>query len=421
MLYVSCFMTLDNPLDITILFFSFMIQWWWLVAPLVLFFIFWEFWLYYIKTIYLSKMSWTLLEISVPKEVFQTPKAIENIFSSLHSISSPPEFWEKYWKGVVQGYLCLEIVGQAGKSHFYIRTPSSLKNYVSSQIYAHYPKAEIKEVPDYVDDAPKDAPNADYDLWGTEMTLTKEDGYPIRTYVQFEEVVEEKRIDPISSIMESFAQLGNDEQIWIQILIRPAHGWEKEGQKLIDKLIGKKTPHKENWADMILNYIIMPIEVLIGGHTEPPEKKDSAPSQIQYLSPGQKEVVEAIEKNISKIGFNTIIRTVYVGKRSVFNRANVAAIVGFFKQFNTLNLNGFKPNMKTFTKAKYPILKKQREYLKKRNVYMNYRMRLPGNKNFTFNTEELATIFHFPATVVEAPTTPRIEAKKAEPPANLPI
>ncbi len=36
------------------------------------------------------------------------------------------------------------------------------------------------------------------------------------------------------------------------------------------------------------------------------------------------------------------------------------------------------------------------------------------------NVEELATIFHLPGKEVSSPTIARVEAKKSEPPANLP-
>lgn len=418
-------MEISNPLDIIILFFQFMFNWWWLLLPPVLGVVFWELWLYYIKISYSATMSWTVLEVSVPKEVFQTPKSVESIFSSLHSMSSPPdEFLDKYWKGKIQDYLCFEIVGSAGKAHFYIRTPSALKNYVASQIYAQYPKAEIKESIDYVGDVPVTTPDPQYELWGAELMLTKEDGYPIRTYEQFEETVEEKRIDPISSLMETFANLKDGEQIWIQLLIRPAiKKWEEEGQKLIDKLIGKKTAPKKTGADKFLDFVGSSVETVIGSPAKPAGKKDGAEplTKIQFLSPGQKEIVESIEKNIAKIGFDTSIRVIYISKREVFNRANIPAIMGFFKQFNTLNLNGFKPNTAVGPRVKTIFFRKQREYMRKRALFSNYKLRLPTSKVFVFNTEELATIYHFPATVVEAPTTPRVEAKKAEPPANLPI
>jgi hypothetical protein len=37
------------------------------------------------------------------------------------------------------------------------------------------------------------------------------------------------------------------------------------------------------------------------------------------------------------------------------------------------------------------------------------------------NTEELATLFHFPNFLVQAPAVERVEAKKAGPPTDLPI
>lgn len=414
-------MEISNPIDFIILFFTFLIHWWWLILPFVLLLTLWEMWLSYVRGTYLSKISWSMIEISVPKEVFQTPKAVENIFATLHSISSAPEWWDIVWKGKIQDYISLEMVGEASRSHIYVRMPSSIRGYITSQIYAQYPKAEIKEVQDYISSVPATAPDKQYDLWGTELILTKEDGYPIKTYIQFEETVEEKRIDPVSSILESFAQLQDGEQIWIQILIKPAkEDWAKKGRELVDKLLGKKIAPKKTWLDKLVDLIIIPIDMFFGMESKPASKDVAA--TIQSLSPGQKEVIESIEKNISKLGFDTAIRTIYIAKRDIYNKTNIAAILGFFKQFNTLNLNGFKPNNDiTPAKVKYYVFKKQREYIRKKKVFGNYKLRAPGKANFVFNTEELATIFHFPSTIVEAPSTPRIESKTAEPPINLPI
>ena len=42
-------------------------------------------------------------------------------------------------------------------------------------------------------------------------------------------------------------------------------------------------------------------------------------------------------------------------------------------------------------------------------------------KTIVLNTEELATIYHFPGSVVQTPSLSRIESKKGEPPAGLPV
>ena len=42
-------------------------------------------------------------------------------------------------------------------------------------------------------------------------------------------------------------------------------------------------------------------------------------------------------------------------------------------------------------------------------------------ETFVLNTEELATIWHFPGQILKVPTLERIESKEASPPTNLPI
>ena len=98
----------------------------------------------------------------------------------------------------------------------------------------------------------------------------------------------------------------------------------------------------------------------------------------------------------------------------------MAAITGAFKQFNTINMNAFKGDGKQGTSGNQPF-KKRREYLKKVKFVERLVNREWGKKDYILNTEELATIYHYPILVVEAPTMRRVEAKKAEPPVSLPV
>ena len=40
---------------------------------------------------------------------------------------------------------------------------------------------------------------------------------------------------------------------------------------------------------------------------------------------------------------------------------------------------------------------------------------------FVLNTEELATIYHFPGLVAQTPSLNRVDTRKATPPDNLPV
>ena len=42
------------------------------------------------------------------------------------------------------------------------------------------------------------------------------------------------------------------------------------------------------------------------------------------------------------------------------------------------------------------------------------------HKTYVLNTEELATLWHFPGQILKVPTLERIESKEASPPPNLP-
>jgi hypothetical protein len=41
-------------------------------------------------------------------------------------------------------------------------------------------------------------------------------------------------------------------------------------------------------------------------------------------------------------------------------------------------------------------------------------------QTFVLNTEEIATLWHFPGQILKVPTLERIESKEASPPPNLP-
>lgn len=63
---------------------------------------------------------------------------------------------------------------------------------------------------------------------------------------------------------------------------------------------------------------------------------------------------------------------------------------------------------------------------RKHHIFNGYKQRVPwvGLGQFILNIEELATLFHLPISTETAPTpvsVDRVESKKSEAPANLPV
>lgn len=264
-------------------------------------------------------------------------------------------------------------------------------------------------------------------MWGTELVLTKEDAYPIRTHINFEDKLTGYFKDPMSAILEVFSSLGNGEQMWIQLVVTPGdqEEWKEESEKLVNELIGEEKEHKETFLGRVIKLPILIVDEVIKSVFPPGEysskEKDKPKNLLQFLTPGRKDVVAAIEDKASKVGHEIKIRIVYIARRDVYVKARrVGAILGAYAQFSTLNLNGFGPGK---TKTKAGPLSSARGLAKKQNAFIHaYITRARhGDKPFILNIEELATIWHFPLATVKAPLVMKTEAKKGEPPFRLPV
>lgn len=414
--------------------FSILLSLWWVYLPIFLFFIAHAAIQNYTFLKYKLSLKWILLEIKVPKEVHKSPKAMEQVFAGLHGIYTVPvRPRDRFLSGKIPDWYSLEMVGRGGNTYFYLRTQEKYKNIVESQIYAQYPEAEVSEVPDYIYDMPLSLPDDKYDLWGAELILNKEDAYPIRTYPEFEEkgggLGDVKRIDPLASISELFSTLHPSEQMWIQVLAAPTgDDWIKRGQVVLDRLMGKEpAASKGNF----LSDMVFAIDKAISNIGPTPTTEDGKPIRIEKkeekkrvdLSPGKQGIIKAMEESWDKLGYQVSIRFLYLGPKDAFHQAHVSGIMGSFRQFSSQNLNGFKVNIRTMTFAR-GLFKKSKLFTKKRIMYQAYKERnlfSSGVTRYVLNTEELATIFHFPDVGVRSPLLPRVEAKKGEPPVGLPI
>ncbi|MDP3710699.1 MAG: hypothetical protein Q8R29_03175 [bacterium] len=406
---------------------------WWLWLFIFLFFIVRAVWSAYRQALWKNAIKWTTWELRIPRETRRTPKAMEQVFMHIHSLyNSAGNFKERWWDGEVTLWYSCEMVSFGGDVHMYMRVPTGRKNVIEAALYAQYPDIELVVAEDYVSRLPTtvdDIDKAGYNFFGNELRLIKDDEYPIRTYIDFEAPVEEKEIDPISATFEILAKLRPQETVWIQILFRPVKDdWKKKGEKTIKTL-------KEKYGR---------------------QKVELEKGQMTFTmpAPGDIEVLKAIDRNIGKPGFESLIRYIYFAPKEIYSDTFPRrGIFGAFNQYASESLNKFAHNFKAWTRADFwnkpHIFPVRRLRARKLRMLSSYHTRSMHNETWMgtlleslsesrsfvgprfgarkmgamiLNAEELATIYHLPTLpVLTGPLIKRSESKKVGPPAGLPI
>src|SRR3989344_5361656 len=153
----------------------------WVLFVLGILYVLWYSYIREIQHQYVHSHKYIFFHIRVPKDNLISTLAVETIFSQLHSLHVAKTFAEKYVEGHIQLWYSMEIVSLGGKMSFIIRLPERSRHVTEAAIYAHYPKAEITEVEDYMKNFTYDPedPNCPYEIFGTEWKLSENDVIPI--------------------------------------------------------------------------------------------------------------------------------------------------------------------------------------------------------------------------------------------------
>ena len=390
-----------------------------------------DLWLFYVRLEWSKTHKSVLLAIDIPRGNEQSPRAVENMFTYLAGAHGSQNFYEKWYEGIYQKAFSYEIVSLEGYTQFLIRTPLEFRNLIESSVYSQYPDAEISEVDDYIDTVPQRWPDEEWDIFGTEFILQNPWYLPIKTYEEFEHQMgpsETQFKDPMASLMDLCSSLRQGEQLWVQMIVIPTgFDWVKAIQKELDKILGRKKKAKTDLVMQGMNFIGEATEAIwpIYSNLEPSKPKDKDDKRTMLdLTPNEKRQVEAMHLKSTKLGFETKIRMVYVAKKDVMNKAKVVnGFVGYIKQFMSLDLNSFKPDLKvTMTKTVY-FLRESRLIGKKRRIFYNYIHRSDGGRRpFMLNIAELATLWHFPVEAnVKSPLIQKAPGRKADAPSSLPL
>ena len=298
-----------------------------------------------------------LLMVRVPRNNEVKIDAMDQLFASLYSIKKGG--WKQ--KFSFQPGISFEIVAKNEDIRFYVWTPNKYRDLIEKQIHGAYPDAEIEIVEEY--NIFKEEGHVSY----ASLQLKKDNFYPIKVF-------RDLPVDPLSSITSALAKMGKDEAAVIQLVVSPANGsWQSNGRNFISST----------------------------------KKSESDPSKASF-SVGAK-TLEAVESKITKPGFEAIIRIVVASGTEVQSQLHLTNIKSTFEQFSS-DTNGFGTRK-----------------IKNKGAFINdflYRyhpmFHLFGNRQSVLNSEELATLFHFPNKQITTPHIYWLNAKSAPAPAEIP-
>lgn len=402
------------------------------LLPIPLTYFTYRLWFEYVSGLFVSGIQWQLLELQIPQQVLKTPLAMETIISNSMYHKSNKGLWDKYWMGAVPLYFSLEIVSLEGNIHFYINTPSRVASLIKSQVYAQYPQAKVLEVDDYVYSVPRINKKTGWSMWGCEWKLEHSDALPLRTYVDYglDKTVEDPsiQVDPIISLIEFMSTLGPGEHIWTQLIIK----WsEKEFGSGLDKR-NFLAESQEVLNELVKPYSKITVDVDSGNQTaevRPPSFLD--------------DKIKGIVNKQHKLAFDCGLRTIYVAKNEVFDQQKKKALRTIYRQYESPSFNslsringtGFNSPWQDPFEITLDVRKNRMLDFYRQRTFFNppwqygFKYPFPINlliytdppETFVLNTEEIATLFHFPATISSTPSLKRVETRSSKAPTNLPI
>ena len=108
-----------------------------------------------------------------------------------------------------------EIVVKNGLIYFYIAIPPEYCDYITEQLHAQFPLAQVSDAVDYNIFSARGFIKAGY------ARLTRSSIFPIKTYKKLES-------DPLNSLTNVLSKIGKEDGAAIQIMMRPiGDGWRK--------------------------------------------------------------------------------------------------------------------------------------------------------------------------------------------------
>lgn len=373
----------------------------------ILIFVFFSFclFIYFISNLKSSgqisrSLNMTVLRVSVPKivqkdqqESLESQKEsisiMEHLFSSLSNIR------EESIKKLIYGpfYLSFEISTpiDSNEIFFYVSCPKKFQSIIEKQIHSFYTDAEIKKIDDYNSFVPNGSTSACY------LKLKKNNSFPLRTYKKLE-------ADPISSITNAMSKIPIGKGAAMQIILKPTNNlWHQECNELVKEMQKGKgfSGQKQSAAMKMLKEF-----VTIAAGTDSKDKEKKLEEQQIKLTSAQEEIMKAVAEKATKVGFLANIRLISSAPTLEESKMILSELENSFTQFGAPDLNSFdisELSGGSLNQAVYNF------------IFRNF----DNSKKIILNTEELASIYHFPITSTQTPQVNWLKSKQAPAPNNI--
>ncbi len=284
---------------------------------------------------------------------------MEQLLSSLKSTHS-----SRLLKKILgQDTMSFEYIAHEREILFYVTCARDYKKLLEKQINGFYPDAIIEETKEVNIFENRKSFSTTY------LNTAKNFAYPIKTYQKLES-------DPINNITNAFSKLEEDQSAAIQIVLKPiADDWQWKSTKISSKMMQAKSSH----------FTLNPLKIIIALFgiflNSGDEDKSSADNNSSALT---QERAKTVDEKDDKTGYQVIIRIITTGNSKNDTNMELTNIVSSFSQFSYPGLNKFTHTLHHF----------ENKLIK--NYIYRYFTKPIWLKKMILNTEELASLFHFP-------------------------
>lgn len=284
---------------------------------------------------------------------------MEQLLSSLKSTHS----WKLLKKILGQDIMTFEYLAHENEIYFYVSCAKNYKKLIEKQINGYYPDAIVEETKELNIFENRNAFSTTY------LHTAKHYAYPIRTYQKLES-------DPINNITNAFSKLDEDQSAAVQILLKPIwDDWQWKSTKISSKMMHSKS---SNFSLNPLKILLGFIEIFIS------KNEEKSPQNENNSSALTQERAKIVDEKDDKTGYEVVIRIITTGNNKNDTNTELTNIISSFSQFSYPELNKF-----TFS-----LYHSERALIK--NYIYRYFKKPFWIKKMILNTEELASLFHFP-------------------------